>query len=609
MPEIPGFFVAALAVIASILIYVFAWRATRASSMVVKSVVRLGLLILIAVPVAGTMLVGSDLRKGGQNVDSRLATDTPADAKRVERAPRRGARRARTRKKRAARETVSRPYRMEAPASPPAAANGGTDVDRNGGGAGMAPAARIPNLGGPGAGAPPSVSMAPPPPPPPLPPSLESTLPDVSPPMAGAQPMPPAVAPTMEAAEAAAPVARRAPEPSIMAQPREAEPTVEFEMRAPAPEALSAEDTAGAAPAAPMSAEPEPSAAAVDTNKDFDVVPVFYGTDREVEPDPMRLVYNSERGRRLDLGRALVTVPKNHEVPMIERPWVIRIPYFDVTIYEEDEDPKEHFTIKDIKALTKEEFLRLTRERLAKSARFKDHAILFVHGYNTSFDHALYRAAQISYDLEFDGAAFIYSWPSGGAVASYTYDRESAGQAQPYLRKFLDLIVKQSGAKTISIIAHSMGTQPLLEVLKDLKSTAPDELVISQIILAAPDVDADTFTNLAHRIEGLAKGVTLYAASNDRALIVSRNFWQNPRAGDVPASGPLIVPGIDTIDVTAASTDTFALNHSGYAENNELLEDIGVLIEKGLRPPDQRLDKLKLITTEKGDYWRFTRGP
>ena len=394
-----------------------------------------------------------------------------------------------------------------------------------------------------------------------------------------------------------------------MAQPSEAEPTVEFEMRAPAPEALSAEDTAGAAPAAPMSAEPGPSVAAVDTNKDFDVVPVFYGTDREVEPDPMRLVYNSERGRRLDLGRALVTVPKNHEVPMIERPWVIRIPYFDVTIYEEDEDPKEHFTIKDIKALTKEEFLRLTRERLAKSARFKDHAILFVHGYNTSFDHALYRAAQISYDLEFDGAAFIYSWPSGGAVASYTYDRESAGQAQPYLRKFLDLIVKQSGAKTISIIAHSMGTQPLLEVLKDLKSTAPDELIISQIILAAPDVDADTFTNLAHRIEGLAKGVTLYAASNDRALIVSRNFWQNPRAGDVPASGPLIVPGIDTIDVTAASTDTFALNHSGYAENNELLEDIGVLIEKGVRPPDQRLDKLKRITTEKGDYWRFTRGP
>ncbi len=38
-----------------------------------------------------------------------------------------------------------------------------------------------------------------------------------------------------------------------------------------------------------------------------------------------------------------------------------------------------------------------------------------MHGYNTSFDNALYRTAQIAYDLDFDGATFLYSWPSGGA--------------------------------------------------------------------------------------------------------------------------------------------------------------------------------------------------
>jgi esterase/lipase superfamily enzyme len=143
-------------------------------------------------------------------------------------------------------------------------------------------------------------------------------------------------------------------------------------------------------------------------------------------------------------------------------------------------------------------------------------------------------------------------------------------------------------------------------VLKDMKSAAPEGVAISQIILAAPDVDADNFANLAQRIEGFATGVTLYAASNDRALIISRNFWQNPRAGDVTASGPIIVPGIDTIDITAASTDAFALNHSGYAENNDLLQDIGKLIQSGLRPPDQRLPNLKRVTTGKGDYWRYT---
>ncbi len=171
-------------------------------------------------------------------------------------------------------------------------------------------------------------------------------------------------------------------------------------------------------------------------------------------------------------------------------------------------------------------------------------------------------------------------------MASYTYDRESAQASEPYLREFLEMVVKQTGAKQVSIIAHSMGNQPLMDVLRDMQSSAPAGVEISQVILAAPDVDADSFSNLAKTIQGLAKNVTLYVASNDRALIVSRNFWGSYRAGDVPPAGPLILPGIDTIDVTAASTDTFAINHSGYASNNKLLEDIGELLKTGLRPPE-----------------------
>ena len=257
-------------------------------------------------------------------------------------------------------------------------------------------------------------------------------------------------------------------------------------------------------------------------------------------------------------------------------------------------------------AYSQPDFLNLVRQRLTASNRYKNHALVFVHGYNTSFDNAVYRTAQIAYDLNFDGATFLYSWPSGGAVASYTYDRESAQASEPYLRQFLDLVVKETGAASISIIAHSMGNQPLMDVLKDMRNAAPPEVAINEVILAAPDVDADSFANVAQRIEGVARGVTLYAAANDRALIVSRNFWRNPRAGDVPASGPLIVPGIETIDVTGASTDSFALNHSGYAENNELLQDIGRLILSGLRPPDQRLPALKRTSSPKGDYWRYT---
>ncbi|MFA6140345.1 MAG: alpha/beta hydrolase [Hyphomicrobium sp.] len=339
---------------------------------------------------------------------------------------------------------------------------------------------------------------------------------------------------------------------------------------------------------------------------EWDVMPIYYGTDRGEEPNEKRAAYGSDRGHRLDLGRALVTIPKSHQIPEVERPYALHIPYFDIVIYEETEDPAKHFTLQQVKRLSKADFLSLVRERLASSTRFKDHATVFVHGYNTSFDNALYRAAQIAYDMEFDGVPFVYSWPSGGAVTSYTYDRESAEGARPHLRAFLDMVVKETGAKSISIIAHSMGNQAVLNVLREFNASPGSDAVISQLILAAPDVDIDNFANMAKSIEGLSRGVTLYASANDRALLVSRNFWGSYRAGDVPASGPIVLPGIETIDVTAASTDIFALNHSGFAQNETLVKDMGKLIEGDVHPPDARSDKIEPVNSPKGGYWRLS---
>ncbi len=383
-----------------------------------------------------------------------------------------------------------------------------------------------------------------------------------------------------------------------------------------------AEDVAASEPApgapAVAAAKPQPTAPPQDpsaarglappaaSSPDWDMVPVFYGTDRKRADNASRLDYEGDRGRRLELGHALVSVPKSHQVPNIERPWALRIPYFDVTIYEEAEDPKKHFVMHKIKALERGDFLDLVRQRLATSTTFKDQAFVFVHGFNTSFANGVYRTAQIAYDLKFDGAPFLYSWPSGGGVASYTYDRESSGQSTPYMRDFMKLVINETGAKAVSVIAHSMGNQPVLQVLKDLKNSAPDDVVISQVILAAPDVDRDNFENIAKEILGLAKGITLYVAANDQALQVSRRFHGGvPRAGDVPSTGPLIINGIDTIDVTAASTDSLGINHSGYAENNALLKDIERLIATGAPPADRQPPKFLRVEHGTGAYWRY----
>lgn len=373
----------------------------------------------------------------------------------------------------------------------------------------------------------------------------------------------------------------------------------------------------------------------------FSTVRVFYGTDRAVAQAPStgqggqapeqravspgatkslkppsapassteRLRFDSLRARRLALGSVEVSAPLDRSVSQIERPWQIKIPYLDVKLYEEPEDPRKHFTVRKIDQLPLDAFTERARNQAASSARFGGQALVLIHGFNTSFENAIYRAAQIAVDMKFDGPVFVYSWPSAGGIGSYIYDRDSAAQAEPYLRQFLEQVVRVAGPGRVNVIAHGMGVQPLLSVLRDLQRSAKGAgAPLNQLILAAPDVDRDAFesamTSLA--LSGIAKGTTVYVSANDRMLDASRRFnGAVPRAGDVPPTGPLVLPGVDTIDVTGVSTDSLGLNHSSYAERKTLLHDIGMLIETGERPPEKRVPILQKVESPKGTYWRY----
>jgi esterase/lipase superfamily enzyme len=404
-----------------------------------------------------------------------------------------------------------------------------------------------------------------------------------------------------EEAERRAEGARRPAEvPPVGAQP----PAPSTAQPRPAPAQPEASPPAGSTPGS-ASPAPPPGVAAQPEGS-WDIVPVFYGTDRQRVEEPKRISYGTERARRLELGRALVTVPKTHQVPNIERPFAVRIPFTNITVFEQAEDPKHHFTLRELKALTREQFLELARERISGSVAFKDQAVVFVHGYNTAFEYAVFRTAQMAYDLKFDSASFLYSWPSEAGITGYGYDRESSEQAEPYLREYLALVLKETGAKSVSVIAHSMGNMPLLRVLQALGPSLPPGVQLNQIILAAPDVDRNLFENLAANIMQYGRGVTLYCSSNDRAMAAARRVAGGvPRAGDVPADGPIVLAGIDTIDVSQTSTDYLALNHSAYAETGALLNDIGLLLQTGERPPEKRIPILQRITTPKGDFWRY----
>jgi esterase/lipase superfamily enzyme len=359
---------------------------------------------------------------------------------------------------------------------------------------------------------------------------------------------------------------------------------------------------------------PQPKAAAAADDKPYATVDIYFGTDRKQEANRQKwerqlASFGTQSGRKLTLGRASVTVPKQgRSGGTITRPdWDIIVARFSLR----NEDLARDFTIFGVDVLDQAEFVKQMQEQRKKSQRYKDQAFVFVHGFNVSFDDALFRAAQMTFDTGFDGVPFVYSWPSIAGLSGYILDRTRAQSAEDYLRGFIELIEKQSGAKTIHLIAHSMGNDPLLRVLRYMSDRPPSGAPartprFGEIILAAPDVTRETFEQAVPRIKALGTGMTLYASSNDWALRVSQELLRGePPAGWVPSTGPLVVSGVDTIDISKASTDFFSLNHSTFADREQLLKDMGGLLEKSTRPPNRRLDLFKVVATPAGNYWRY----
>lgn len=125
----------------------------------------------------------------------------------------------------------------------------------------------------------------------------------------------------------------------------------------------------------------------------------------------------------------------------------------------------------------------------------------------------------------------------------------------PHLEKFLADVARESGAASVHLIAHSMGNRALTSALRELAGDLPrDAPLFHEVVLTAPDIDADVFRrDIVPAIRPTARRLTLYASSNDKALIASKEVHGYPRAGE---SGEhlVVVDGVETIDVTAVDT-------------------------------------------------------
>jgi esterase/lipase superfamily enzyme len=118
------------------------------------------------------------------------------------------------------------------------------------------------------------------------------------------------------------------------------------------------------------------------------------------------------------------------------------------------------------------------------------------------------------------------------------------------------------------------------------------------LVLAAPDIDADTFKELAETLKALSSTVTLYESSKDKAIQASKRIHGNSRAGE-PL---LIIPGLETVDASAIDTDF--LSHSYFSDNWALLSDIYSILLKD-DPPSLRFGLIERKYGEEGNYYAF----
>jgi len=321
---------------------------------------------------------------------------------------------------------------------------------------------------------------------------------------------------------------------------------------------------------------------------EYSRIQVFFATDRDVDHGTV-VGFNAQRHTEGELryGACEVSIPKSHKLGKLESPSFMYLEFRS--------DPKKHVHLEQTWKYKEETFVEEVAASINKSPA-KD-AFVFVHGYNVSFSDAARRTGQIAFDLHFIGAPIFYSWPSNGAVADYFKDETNVAWSAPHFQRFISLLSARSGAERIHIIAHSMGNRIVCEALKALSYKPESSPKLNHLVLAAPDIDADTFSELAAMLQRLSGRITLYESSNDKALKISRAIHGNPRAGE-PL---LIIPGLDAIDASEINTDF--LGHSYFSDNWPLLSDIHSILLKD-DPPTSRFGLVE-VEHRDGKYYAF----
>src|SRR5215467_13379250 len=121
-------------------------------------------------------------------------------------------------------------------------------------------------------------------------------------------------------------------------------------------------------------------------------------------------------------------------------------------------------------------------------AESRSDVVLFVHGFNYSFNESLEIALRIVERTKLSATAVAYSWPSQAKVSTYGVDYDMSEWTVDHLTGFIrDVTSALPAGARLHIVAHSMGNRAVLMALARLD--LPEQR-LGQLVLIAPDVDA-----------------------------------------------------------------------------------------------------------------------
>lgn len=218
-------------------------------------------------------------------------------------------------------------------------------------------------------------------------------------------------------------------------------------------------------------------------------------------------------------------------------------------------------------------------EGVAEALRGRD-TLLFVHGYNQTFESAAFDAAILSDGIGFSGNTALFSWASKGGLLDYGYDRESALIARDPLADTLTAVLNDPFGARVHMVAHSMGTLVTMEAFRAYRDRNGDKGLdrLATLTLASPDIDMDVFKAHLGRMGQLREKITIITATNDRALDLSRRIAGGDRVGALPASA-FAGLGVRVVDATEFASGL--VRHDAFVANEDVRAVIKRTVDRG----------------------------